>query len=70
MSSKSSKHHKSPRSFWHPTQKPDESKGIVFSGKLKQWVVFHNFKKKGTTNITEYFLTKEEANKRFLEIKN
>ena len=33
------------------------------------WIVYKNYNKKGSTDVREYFLNKEEAEKRLLELK-
>lgn len=68
MSSKSTKHHSGVRSHFYGSQHAHETKGITYSGKLKQWVVYWNKKTKNVPNITEYFITEEAAQKRFSEL--
>ena len=43
--------------------------GVKKNKKFGFWVVYKNNNKKGSTDVKEYFLNKEEAEKRLLELK-
>ena len=43
--------------------------GVKKNEKFGFWVVYKNHNKKGLTDVIEYFLNKEEAKKRLLELK-
>jgi hypothetical protein len=43
--------------------------GVKKNKKFGFWVIYKNHNKKGLTDVREYFLNKEEAEKRLLELK-
>lgn len=69
MSSQASKHHTGQRNMKFFSQRSDERTGMSYSNKLKLWHVYHHFKTPNITDVSDYFTTKEEAEKRLSEFK-